>query len=209
MAPKSKSVNSLKALGSLKTEVPQAIPLLTNSNVEDIFMKVAKKFSCEDLAEAVNLREAAFMEMEVVTEVMADPRFADRAKVEKDLADAKAALDAYVAQAIADIAIKNPFYNALKLMAKRSPDSQAIFDEWSREVENVVRAIRVDEAAALVKAQNDLEDLRKTLDPMKEEADKYATAARSKFEAAEAIAKKHGFSFKKPEPVNGKTVLAH
>jgi hypothetical protein len=210
MAPKSKTVHSLKDLGALKPEVKQAVPLLKNSDVENIFVNVAKKFSCEDLVDAVNMREEAFMQMEVVTEIMTDPRFADRAKAEAMLAKAQAALDEYVKEAMFEVETNNPRFTALKMMAKASPDAQAIFDEWKKEVESAVRAIKTDETAMLLAAQSQLEDLRKTLDPMKAEADRYAEEARQKFEAAEKIAKAHNFSFKKdthPVSVNGKEVI--
>jgi hypothetical protein len=196
MSHKSKTVRTLQDLGVVKSEVKQVVPLLKNSDVENIFANVAKKFSCEDLVDAVALRDEAFMEMAVVTEIMADPRFADRAKVEATLDKAQAVIDEAVKEALHEIETNNPRYNVLKMMAQASPDAQAIFDEWRKEIENVVLSIKTDEALALELAKAELEDLRKTLDPMKADADRYAEQARQKFQKAEKIALGHGFSFK-------------
>jgi hypothetical protein len=200
-------------LAAVKPLVKQVDPVLSNSNLENIFDRVTSKLSLPGLKEAVDLREEAFNEMEIVSELMKDPRFGEKDEAERKVAKMQSLVKALVNDAIRDAEVKNPRFAALKLLSETLKDHSFIA-AWETEVRTELHSIYTKEFEDLELAQMQLEELRATLDPLKAEADKYAVSARSKFAKAQEIAKAINPAFKFPEAkkahpvyVNGKEVI--
>lgn len=202
MAPKRKSKTLKEQLVAVMPTVPQVAPVLSNSNLENVLDRVIEKYSLVGLKEAIDLRETAFSEMELVSEIMRDPRFAERMEIQKKVALLESKVSAFVEDTMHLVKEKNPGYQAVKLASEVLKD-HSLLKAYEDEVRAELRSLKSSEFEELEKAQNDLEDLRKTLDPMKLEADKYAAQARAHFAKAQEIAQAINPNFRFPEPKKG------
>jgi len=186
-------------LAAIKPLVKQADPVLSNSNLENVFDRVVEKLGLPGLKEATDLRDHAFSEMERVTELMRDPRFGEKAEAERQVAVMQSKVRMLVDEAVSQAKVKNSRYEALKLLSEALKDHSFI-SEWEAQIRVELQSIYTKEFEDLKAAQSKLEDLRQTLDPMRKEADKYAASAREKFAKAQEIAKAINPAFKFPEP---------
>lgn len=197
MAPKnSKSLQEQLAVA--KSVVPQVAPVLSNGNIENIFDRVTEKLSLGGLKEAVELREAAFSEMELVSEIMKDPRFSERKAHEQKVANLQRKVDELVNEALRDAEVKNPGFAALKLLSETLKD-RSFIETWMAEARVELHQMYAKEFEDLEFAKLELEQYRTTMDPLRAEADKYAESARAKFAKAQEIAKAINPAFKFPE----------